>query len=163
MSFSASIQNAFSINRDYLLSQCFSEWRCNTQKIMRYLDHFWSDPKSSRRKMAICKHCESDPCLWVQHKECVLAAVEVFKEQRAFRGESTPNNVCRKYCYRQFSLMIHGPLWKGHRLKLPCCVEENVRLVFPNKEGIEYTGFKKIENNGIMQLRSNSLSKIETP
>ena len=40
--------------------------------------------------MAICKHCESDPCLWVQHKECVLAAVEVFKEQRTFRGESTP-------------------------------------------------------------------------
>jgi hypothetical protein len=90
----------------------------------------------------MCKHCDSDPCLWVEHSQCVFAAVELFKEELIAKGEKCPNNICRKYCYRQFTLMMHGPLGSGCRLKLPSCVEDNVRVAYPNETGIDYVGFK---------------------
>ena len=92
--------------------------------------------------MTFCKYCESEPCRWVEHSQSVISAVEIFKEEQIAKGEKCPSNICRKYCYRQFSSMIHGPLGNGHRLKLPCCVENNVRLKYPNETGIDYVGFK---------------------
>ena len=91
--------------------------------------------------MNSCHRCKSEPCVWEEHKEGVIAAVELVKSEHIHKGDC-PNNICRKYCYRQFVLKMHGSLGKNRRLKLPKCVEDNVRLYYPNETGQEYVGFK---------------------
>ena len=92
--------------------------------------------------MSFCEACESEPCVWMEHQVCVLAAVEQFKDLQVSKGKACPNNICRKYCYRQISLLIQGPLGNGHRMKLPSCVEDGVRSQYPNENGDSYMGFK---------------------
>ena len=93
--------------------------------------------------MSLCNFCENEPCLWELHSQCVLTEVESAKEEyAAVNGKQCPNNVCRKNCYRQFSLMVNGTLGKGNRVRLPRCIEDNVRLHYPNEIGKNYLGFK---------------------
>ena len=98
--------------------------------------------------MSFCEYCESEPCLWIEQKESVLYAVDEFKKDHASNGKQCPNNVCRKFCYRQFSLILHGHLGKGQRVQLPSCVEDGVRSQFPNESGQKYMGFKNVNQDG---------------
>jgi hypothetical protein len=39
----------------------------------------------------------SDICLWVEHSQCVFAAVELFNEEEIAKEEKCPNNIYRNY------------------------------------------------------------------
>ena len=39
----------------------------------------------------------SDLCLWVEHSQCVFAAVELFNEEQIAKEEKCPNNIYRNY------------------------------------------------------------------
>jgi hypothetical protein len=93
--------------------------------------------------MSFCNICESEPCLFEEHIQYVMSEVESVKEEYTnVHGQPCSNNLCRKACYRQFSTIINGHLGQGNRLRLPQCVEDGVRLQFPNESGREYLGFK---------------------
>ena len=91
----------------------------------------------------------------MEHKACVLDAVEQFKGVQLSKGKACPNNICRKYCYRQFSLLIVGPLRKCHRMKLPPCVEDGARSHYPNENGATSMGFKASFNDKKAAPESN--------
>ena len=94
--------------------------------------------------MSWCNICESEPCLFDKHIQYVLSEVESVKEEYAtVNGQQCPNNLCRKTCYRQFSQMVNGHLGKGNRVRLPQCIEDRVRLQFPNESGRDYLGFRE--------------------
>ena len=79
----------------------------------------------------ICEDCEADPCVFVDHKESLLA----FDEAEHSLQDDTPtvpNNVRRKLLYRQLTLMINGgPLGAGVRRPLPDCCVNAIRAMLP--------------------------------
>ena len=48
--------------------------------------------------------------------------------------------------YAHIVHLLYGPLGKGHRVKLPPCVEDGIRNAWPEDEGSQYTGFKDVNN-----------------
>ena len=90
-----------------------------------------------------CRECDSEPCLWYEHKEVVIAGVENWILIRDANGGTrySPNE-CRKYCYQQCVRAIHGILGRGERLQLPQCVIAQVRNRYPNPEDTGYMGFR---------------------
>ena len=87
----------------------------------------------------ICEDCEADPCVFVDHKESLLA----FDEAEHSLQDDTPtvpNNVRRKLLYRQLTLMINGgPLGAGVRRPLPDCCVNAIRAMLPSDT---FMGFK---------------------
>ena len=98
---------------------------------------------TSNNTNGICRTCAMNPCVWVQHYESVLGECKEWKnELEEGTGHRVLNNTCRKFCYRTFSQIIDGFLGQSNRKKLPSCVEQNVRRIFPNENGAQYMGFK---------------------
>jgi len=44
--------------------------------------------------------------------------------------------------YRSFTYARYERLGKNNRIKLGRCVEDKIKELFPNPEGVEYTGFQ---------------------
>ena len=77
-----------------------------------------------------CRECDSEPCLWYDHKEVVIAGVENWiLIQDANGGTRYSPNECRKFCYQQCVRAIHGILGRGERLQLPECVIAQVPIL----------------------------------
>ena len=90
-----------------------------------------------------CKACQMNPCVWEEHCKSVMEECNEWRSEEAkSTGNTITNNLCRKFCYRQFSQIVDGFLGQGNRKKLPACIEKNVRRVFPNENGAQYMGFR---------------------
>jgi len=48
-------------------------------------------------------------------------------EYRDLTGEVIKRNVMRKMMYRHYTLLVHGHLGKGCRVKIPDCVLKGIR------------------------------------
>jgi hypothetical protein len=89
----------------------------------------------------VCKHCGEDPCVWLVSMENMRLYNE--SQHRSLPEEDKPpNNICRKKVYWQMFLsMNNGPIGRGVRVKLPKCVEEGARQMFPSPS---FMGFKSM-------------------
>jgi hypothetical protein len=60
----------------------------------------------------------------------------------ATNDSSVETKIRRKGIYRQMALIINdGPMGRGVRMQLPCCVVEGVRALFPDPNAM-YMGHK---------------------
>jgi hypothetical protein len=84
---------------------------------------------------SLCDLCGENPCVWVCHREAVIAIDE--DEHGPF---AIVNKTRHKVAYRHmFRVVNEGPGQKGVRKQLPGCVEKGVRALFPDNQ---YMGFK---------------------
>ena len=86
-----------------------------------------------------CVHCGEDRCVWLANKERMVLIDET--EHGYLPDDSKPpNNARRKKLYREMTLLLNkGPLGVGVRKKLPRCVENGARALFPSPS---FMGFK---------------------
>ncbi len=79
-----------------------------------------------------CRQCIESPCVW-KEKEEDMRLFDVSEHGHLQADDLPPNNIRRKKVYRQMFLYINqGPAGKGVRMKLPTCVENGARLMFPS-------------------------------
>ena len=80
----------------------------------------------------VCEGCEAEPCVFVEHKESLLAFDET-EHLGQDETEAVPNNVRRKKLYRQLTLMLNGgPLGAGVRRPLPDCCVNAIQAMLPS-------------------------------
>ena len=82
-----------------------------------------------------CFACSEEVCLWDQYAEDVINEVESWASYEGALQDSEPffsNSSMRKRCYRVFTVMHHGYLGKGNRLRIPECVKEGIRNSYPD-------------------------------
>jgi hypothetical protein len=86
-----------------------------------------------------CEGCGDTPCVWASNKNAMIAWDE--SEHGHLHGDDLPSNNTRRKClYRQIALAIAGgPLGKGKRIQLPCCILDGIRALFPDMNG-KYMG-----------------------
>jgi hypothetical protein len=83
----------------------------------------------------LCDLCGEKPCVWVSERETVIANDEVE------HGHTIVNKTRRKIGFRHMFRVINGgPGQKGVRKRLPVCVENDIRALFPDDE---YMGFRE--------------------
>jgi hypothetical protein len=80
-----------------------------------------------------CPGCEEDSCVFIRHKDILVAYDEA--EHGSLALEDVPdNNIRRKKLYRQCTLMINGgPLGAGLRRPLPSCCISAIREMLPSE------------------------------
>ena len=61
--------------------------------------------------------------------------------------EIVPMKKIRYALYRSFTYARYGQLGKNNRIKLGRCVEDKIKELFPNPEGVEYTGFQPADED----------------
>jgi hypothetical protein len=88
-----------------------------------------------------CKHCLLKPCLMEGYYYEFVSYCDIVLEMNLDN-----HRLARNKLYMFMSSMIHGPLGKGVRRKLPGCVECAVREQFPDPME-RYTGFKADNNS----------------
>lgn len=86
-----------------------------------------------------CRQCGGTPCYWIQHAPSVVSKTAV--SYPALGLCSDENNEARKQAYKAFTYERYGILGKGKRIRLPHCVMEGVRRIWPDAVGT-YMGFK---------------------
>ena len=85
-----------------------------------------------------CQGCGYQRCVWETFKDdneeylCLL---------RSKISEGRRPGEVRKLVYRDITRSMHGTMGSGVRRKLPNCVEDNVRRMFPSNDG-KYMGYK---------------------
>ena len=85
-----------------------------------------------------CVHCGEAPCMWLSRKD-IMVLYDENEHSRLANEDKPPNNMRRKKVYRKMTLMLNGPLGAGNRKKLPKCVENGARALFPSPS---FMGFK---------------------
>jgi hypothetical protein len=82
---------------------------------------------------ATCPGCEEDSCVFIRHKDSLVACDEA--EHGSLALEDVPdNNIRRKKLHRQCTLMINGgPLGAGVRRPLPSCYISAIREILPSE------------------------------
>lgn len=89
-------------------------------------------------KPKICIYCKGVPCVWsefqVDNKSMLLSL------RRAVESGGRPGKA-RKTVFQSMSRKINGMMGVGNRRRLPQCVEDNVRKMFPSEDG-RYMGYK---------------------
>jgi hypothetical protein len=85
----------------------------------------------------LCDLCGENPCVWVTERETVIANDEIEHGHIL----AMVNKTRRKIAFRHMFRVINGgPGQKGVRKRLPVCVENGIRAVFPDEE---YMGFRE--------------------
>ena len=88
---------------------------------------------------SICQHCTAYPCVWEEMEED-MRKFDSSKHEHLLVEGCPPNNIQRKKVYHQMFLYINqGPSGAGVRMKLPECVENGARRMFPLAS---FIGFK---------------------
>jgi hypothetical protein len=97
-----------------------------------------------------CYVCGKSPCEWLEFGLATLksmedrwdfsTAVENGYVLERSSGEHVPNNTVRFTFYKFFTYEKFGHLGRGNRVKIPNCVEGNVKAKFPDLDG-NYTNF----------------------
>jgi len=101
-----------------------------------------------------CYMCGKVPCKWIEYG---LPVVEEIKTRYILdtavskgyviehnTGQKVNNEKLRFTSYTMFTYEKFGHVGKGHRIKLPLCVEGKIKEMFPNIDG-NYTGFQAAE------------------
>ena len=86
--------------------------------------------------MSLYKKCNEGPCLWTTHGKAVLSVVNDLLPVNA------SNKKKRFQAYSCFVRIIHGPLGRGNRVKLPPCFAIPRMHILPETSG-SYTGYKE--------------------
>lgn len=88
-----------------------------------------------------CPHCDNDPCLWYIHGNQTIESVGtwIIMYRTEYDGNNPTNNLIRKFCYRTFTFLHHGPLGSGYRIEIPKCVIDAIRNEYSDDH---YMGFK---------------------
>ena len=97
-----------------------------------------------------CYVCAKTPCEWIEHGiPCLRDLKGRYRIEDATTngyvieinsGAQIPNNKMRFTFYKLFTYEKFGHLGKGMRIKIPVCVENKIRDLFPSLDG-EYTNF----------------------
>jgi len=97
----------------------------------------------------VCWLCGGTPCDWLEYSGELLREIdEKFpKDSNGNRmdgstHEAVPMKKIRYALYRSFTYARYERLGKNNRIKLGRCVEDKIKELFPNPEGVEYTGFQ---------------------
>ena len=89
-------------------------------------------------KPEICAHCRRIICVWSQfadENKCMMMSLRRSVQSGGRAGKA------RKTVFQQISRQINGNMGVGNRRRLPVCVEDNVRKMFPSEDG-KYMGYK---------------------
>lgn len=85
----------------------------------------------------ICLICNNErACLWDTYRHALEA------RGRELYAQHRNHKKVRYHLYRYYTSMRHGTLGRGARIKIPDCVEWEIRNLFPDEEGNGYVGFK---------------------
>ena len=86
-----------------------------------------------------CKHCNHVECVWrefASENKCLISGLRRTVESGGRAG------LARKQVFQTISRKINGIMGAGNRRRLPKCVEDNVRRLFPSEDG-KYMGYKE--------------------
>ncbi|CAB9498181.1 hypothetical protein SEMRO_33_G021180.1 [Seminavis robusta] len=93
------------------------------------------EPLSART----CGYCCQAPCYMLQD----MMGGSLMMTADMMKDEGYDNNKIRKALYSEASRMINGRLGPGKRMKLPVCVEGEIKDCYPRKKtDPEYVGYK---------------------
>ena len=103
------------------------------------MEEWVEDVMGEEELVVVCSACGEHPCLFLQHKESLVAYDEA--EHLLGDGEDVPaNNIRRKKLYRQLTLMLNGgPLGASVRRELPTCCVAGIHQMLPSET---FMGFK---------------------
>ena len=98
------------------------------------------DVTGEQEFVPVCSACGEQPCLFLKHKESLVAYDEAEHDLLGDEGDAPTNNIRRKKLYRQLTLMLNGgPLGAGVRRELPSCCVSAIREMLPSET---FMGFK---------------------
>jgi hypothetical protein len=81
-----------------------------------------------------CPGCEEDSCVFIRHKDSLVAYDEAEHGSLALEDAPAGNNIRRKRLCRQCTLMINGgPLGAGVRRPLPSCCISAICEMLPSE------------------------------
>ena len=97
------------------------------------------DIVKEENKPVVCSYCKRRLCIWVEfmtENSAFLSALhrEVKLGERSGKA--------RKTVFQRITRKMNGVMGAGVRKRLPQCVEDNVRSMFPSKDG-QYMGYKE--------------------
>ncbi|CAB9508623.1 hypothetical protein SEMRO_354_G124770.1 [Seminavis robusta] len=111
--------------------------RTNSPHKPKALDYKKEKPEPLQSRT--CGYCYQAPCFMIQD----MVGNSLMMTGDMMKDEGYTNNDIRKALYKEASCMIHGRLGPGKRIKLPVCVEGEIKDCYPrNKTDPEYVGFK---------------------
>ena len=112
---------------------------CDTKiKEVEY-ESFHIDVVSGDKKNVMCKYCKRRPCVWTAFTTDNAAFLSV---QHRMVNSGGRARKARKSVFQRITRKLHGVMGAGKRKRLPQCVEDNVRQMFPSKDG-RYMGYKE--------------------
>ena len=85
----------------------------------------------------VCLYCGDKPCFWISYKDEMISST-MTKVDNYLK----PNSFFRKRAYQTYVLFKYGRLGKGNRVRVPLCVLEGVRSVWPETDSNNYMGHK---------------------
>ena len=88
----------------------------------------------SGSEAGLCGECEEEYCTWTEHGPGVLETVAVDLLVRDPENKFTQGEK-RKLCYQRYVTVVFGVLGGEKRKKLPKCVLDGVREVYPDFDG----------------------------
>ena len=96
--------------------------------------------------MTDCPHCcdNYNECQFESKRESLYIEGLLFLSSREEGQEAPTNNQIWKHLYHHYSLMSNGHIGRGHREKLPKCVVDGVRNLYPDSSGV-YQGFHQAD------------------
>ena len=89
-------------------------------------------------KPEFCAHCRQEICVWRQFAEKNKCSMLRLRRLVQSGGRAAK---ARKTLFQQISRQTNGKMGAGNRRRLPVCVEDNVRQMFPSEDG-KYMGYK---------------------
>ena len=112
----------------------------NDSTMIMTMEEWVGDVTGEEEFVVMCSVCEEQPCLFLQHKESLVAYDEAEHDLLGDEGDAPTNNIRRKKLYRQLTLMLNGgPLGAGVRRELPSCCVSAIREMLPSET---FMGFK---------------------
>ena len=81
----------------------------------------------------VCTRCKESPCVFLQGESLVTESLDSFIS--AFPNENDDNipaNLIRKKAYCFYAYFLFGHLGRKRRVRLPECVVDGVRALWPN-------------------------------
>ena len=78
--------------------------------------------------------------MWEVYGPEIVQQMKSVEEDHSTSGRNK-NNIIRKAGYQYASRVIFGPLGVGVRKKLPQCVEDGVRSMYPSVDG-SFMGYR---------------------
>ena len=94
--------------------------------------------ETDKDNFSLCRHCRRTSCIWRDFTEHNKRTILDLK--REVDSGSRPGDA-RKSLYRIICREMNGVMGAGRRKRLPKCVEDSVRKLFPSEDG-KYMGYK---------------------